>query len=72
MRSSAAKSVAPKTASVATSAVAPTDEDVREIAEHAQASTHSVWKRLAGAEVKGRVSKRIDEAIARWRGRGRP
>lgn len=62
-----------KTSSAATSSRVstpprpPTDEDVRQIADTAQASTHSVWKRLAGAIVKGRVSKRIDAAIQAWR-----
>ena len=56
-----------KTTPAAAPPRAPTDDDVRRIADVAQASTHSVWKRLAGAVVKGRVSKRIDAAIQAWR-----
>lgn len=47
----------------------PTDDDVRHIADEAHASVQSVWKRLAGGAVKGKVSGRIDRAIAAWRGR---
>ena len=50
----------------------PTDEDVRQIADEAHASAQSVWKRLAGGAVKGKVSGRIDQAIAAWRARVSP
>lgn len=48
----------------------PTNEEVQRIADEANASTHSVWKRLAGAEVRGKVAVRIDAAIAAWRREG--
>ena len=40
------------------------DDAVREIAEQAGADERSVWKRLAGGIVRGRVAKRIDAAIS--------
>ena len=48
----------------------PTNEEVQAIADAACASTHSVWKRIAGAPVRGKVATRIDEAIAAWRAKG--
>jgi hypothetical protein len=40
---------------------------VAKIAAAAEADERSVWKRLAGGEVRGRVQVRIDRAIAEAR-----
>ena len=43
------------------------DETVARIAEAAEATPRSVWKRLAGGRIRGRVQARIDRAIAEAR-----
>lgn len=43
------------------------DEDVRQIARRALADERTVWKRLAGGQVRGRVGERIDREIAAYR-----
>jgi hypothetical protein len=40
------------------------DELVKEIADAASADTRSVWKRLAGGELRPKVQHRIDREIA--------
>jgi hypothetical protein len=40
------------------------DKTIARIADVAEASERSVWKRLAGGRVRGRVQGRIDRAIA--------
>jgi hypothetical protein len=40
------------------------ENTVNEIAAEAEADPRSVWKRLAGGKVRGRVAARIDRAIA--------
>lgn len=41
-----------------------TDEDVRRIAERAQAHERTVLRRLLGLHVRGRVGARVDREIA--------
>jgi hypothetical protein len=43
------------------------ERTVATIAATAEADERSVWKRLAGGEVRGRVQARIDRAIAEAR-----
>jgi hypothetical protein len=43
------------------------DETVARIAEASEATPRSVWKRLAGGRIRGRVQARIDRAIAEAR-----
>ncbi len=43
------------------------ERTVARIAAVAEADERSVWKRLAGGEVRGRVQARIDRAIAEAR-----
>lgn len=43
------------------------EKTVAKIAAAAEADERSVWKRLAGGEVRGRVQARIDRAIAEAR-----
>ena len=45
------------------------EQAIAEIAREAEADPRSVWKRLAGGEVRGRVQARIDRAIVSVRGR---
>jgi hypothetical protein len=40
------------------------DKTIAKIADVAEASDRSVWKRLAGGRIRGRVQGRIDRAIA--------
>jgi hypothetical protein len=40
------------------------EEIVNKIAQRAEANPRSVWKRLAGGTVRGRVQARIDREIA--------
>jgi hypothetical protein len=40
------------------------DKTIAKIADLAEASDRSVWKRLAGGRIRGRVQGRIDRAIA--------
>jgi len=48
------------------------EKTVQAIADAAEADARSVWKRLAGGEVRGRVAARIDREIAsRLAGAGR-
>jgi hypothetical protein len=45
---------------------------VREIAARADADERTVWKRIAGGDVRGRVARRIDAAITAWRTENSP
>jgi len=45
-----------------------TDAIVNAIAEDAAAHARSVWKRLAGGRLRGRVEQRVDRAIERHLG----
>ena len=44
-----------------------TDDEARAIAAKADVHVNSVWKRLGGGHVRGRVLARIDKAIEEWR-----
>ena len=45
------------------------EQAVGEIADRAEANPRTVWKRLAGGKVRGRVALRIDREIAAYQNR---